>query len=102
MSIKLKELKVSFNKLCRYLEKMGITEFDPEADMYWYIAKEICYNPYKVPTDKDLTIGQLSFDINGLKDLIEEKIPPNPYHLIWLSAVLRALADSMGNKKKSE
>lgn len=93
MPINLEELQLIFDKILIHLKKNGIKEFDPKKDMYWYIPKEVCYNPYKTPAKKDLSIGQVSDDISELKNIINGKNEPTLYHLIWLASVLRALGD---------
>jgi hypothetical protein len=98
MSIKLNELKVCMNKIISYIEKSCADEIDPKQEMYWYIPPEACYDPYKDPSIKDLTLGQISFDIDELKKIATGEAEVTAYHLIWLSTVLRAIGDGMLNK----
>jgi len=95
MTITIEELEIAFSKTLGLLKRKGIKSFDPMKESYWYIPKESCYDPYKVPNSDDLTLGQLTDDILNLKDVAENKKQPMLYDLIWLSVVLRALGDQL-------
>ena len=95
MSIKLNELKICMNKIISYMESSCADEIDPKQDMYWYIQPEACYDPYKDPNIKDLTLGQISFDIDELKKIAAGEAEVTAYHLIWLANVLRSIGDEI-------
>lgn len=58
-------------------------------DEYWAIPAATRYNPYAVPTE--LTLGQLSDDLNAIKALALGEIPPVATDLVKISAVLALL-----------
>jgi hypothetical protein len=67
-------------------------EFVPlPHDYYWSIPKEALYNPYSQPSE--LTLGQLSDDLEELKRIDNGKAEPLSFALVWLAAVIRAIGE---------
>ncbi|HTN99156.1 MAG TPA: hypothetical protein VL068_00670 [Microthrixaceae bacterium] len=83
--------------LCRMvLEKtieQGTREVSLEHDFYWSIAPEQRYYVYDEP--EDLSIGQLSSDLDSLRSLVDYDsfVPPNA--LVWLARLMEALGDEI-------
>ncbi len=97
MSINIQELKEISAKIFDFLEKNGKKELDLNNDLYWYIPNTICYDPYNIPDNKKLTLGEISSDIENLRNTNNQ---PIEYSLIWLASILRAAGDEMMNNKK--
>lgn len=92
MAITTQELRDVFTLLIDNIESYDITSLDLDPDYYWYIQPPDVYNPYEDP--KDLTLGQLSFDVDDMKGLLAKKRLPVGYDLVKLAAILRAIGDS--------
>lgn len=91
MNVKLAELRAIADRLFTHLQDSGREEFDVLDDYYWEISKEELYDPSKDP--KDLTIGQLSHDLERLRAILSEEDPPIGYALVWLSSILRNVGE---------
>ncbi len=91
MEIALSELKAVFLKEIDHLEKLGYEKVDIPVEYYWNIPQEVRYDPYQEP--KQLTLGQLSDNWDGLKQILEGERDPVVYDLVWLSTILRAIGE---------
>jgi hypothetical protein len=69
------------------LEQPGHSEVEVEPDYYWSIPTDKLYAPYEQPTD--LTLGQLSSDLEEVRRINSGEKPAVAYGLVWLSALLR-------------
>ncbi|MEL6151770.1 MAG: hypothetical protein AAFV33_08935 [Chloroflexota bacterium] len=87
--ITLDELKVIVEKLLQYHEQKGDSTLPIIHEYYWNIATEQRYNPHVSPTD--FTIGQLSFDLQHLREIAGGDREPTGYALVWLGQLLIAI-----------
>jgi len=76
--------------LSRLRERAG-NDIELSNDYYWDISSEQLYNPYAEP--KDLTLGQLSFDIEKVQNLDPEHIIS--YDLKVVSEIFKALSNEV-------
>jgi hypothetical protein len=58
-------------------------------DFYWVLDKDEWLNPYRRP--EDFSLGQLSFDLEELKGLVQGRIQPLSYDLVRLGALFTAI-----------
>ncbi len=65
-----------------------------EKDFYWTIDSDKIYNPYLKITDKDLSLGQLSFDISFLEEKINSKEPIIVIDFKKISSILQAISNT--------
>ncbi len=91
MKVSTSELQRLFNTICDHLVSAGVKEIEIDKDYYWDIDKEILYNPNNKPNN--LELGQLSFDVETLKNVLEGKQAPIGWHFVPLSAVLRYIGE---------
>lgn len=61
-----------------------------ENDFYWDIPSKELYNPYEEP--KQLTLGQLSDDINEVQRLANEPSSAISYDLKRISNIIKAMS----------
>lgn len=94
MNITLGELRVVVEKIFQHLEVKEKNNFEINEDYYWYIPTEKLYNPYSKPEQKDLTLGQLSQDVEAITDILEERKETIGYSLIWLATILRNIGEN--------
>ena len=95
MSINLNELRAVSNLLFDHLLERGIVEVELSEDYYWSIPDTSLYCVYREP--KDLTIGQLSADLESLAKIRSGEQAPIGYAFVWLSSVLRFLGTKTGS-----
>lgn len=91
MKISTKELRESIEQLLSHLEETGTTEFEIEEDYYWSVPPADRYSPYEEP--KELTLGQLSDDLEELRAIRDGEKEPVGYALVWLAAVLSRVGE---------
>jgi hypothetical protein len=91
MKISLSELKAVILKEIDHLEKLGYAQVEYPVEYYWNIPQEVRYDPYQEP--KRFTLGQLSDNWEGLKQVLEGEREPVVYDLVWLSTILRAIGE---------
>lgn len=87
MNVQIHELRAMAEQLLSRLEQAGVSAIELKKDYYWSIPSESLYDPYKNPTE--LTLGQLSDDLQELRAIQSGQTPPLPYALVWLSSLLR-------------
>ncbi len=93
MKINLKDIEAITEKLFISLKERGIETIEVSEDFYWYIPKDIVYNPYEEPNRVEM--GQLSDDWNELCKVAETNDIPIPYNFVWLATVFRAIGENI-------
>jgi len=93
MKITTAELRRAVDRLLGEFETHGVTEWDIDADFYWDVPSDARYQPYDTP--KDLTVGQLTDDIERVKGIAAGTDVPVPPGLVWVASILR-LAGEQG------
>ncbi|UUV22016.1 hypothetical protein [Paenimyroides aestuarii] len=89
MKINIDELqKVTIFLLSKLKENSG-EEIEISNDYYWNILDDELYNPYEKPTD--LTLGQLSDDLEEIKRLINSD-DAIMYDLKRLAVIFKAIS----------
>jgi len=78
-----KALKYLFTELRN--QKGNIIDIEP-VDFYWAIDGKELYDPYNNPND--LTLGQISDDLNEIKKIASKQSEPVSYDFVKLSSVL--------------
>ena len=74
MTLKVNELEKVLNLLISELKKHNGNEIQiDKEDYYWSIKEKELYNPYTKP--KELTIGQISEDLEHINKLAVNKTP---------------------------
>ncbi|MBK9262153.1 MAG: hypothetical protein IPM54_20410 [Polyangiaceae bacterium] len=91
MRVTTEELRAAALALLEHLDKTGQKEFEIEEDYYWFVSQEEVYNPYQSP--KELTLGQLSHDLEEMQALAHHKREPLGYAMVWLAAVMRRVGE---------
>ena len=91
MIIHVSELSKLSEELIAHLRAVAGEKIDIPVDYYWNLTKDQKYNPYEQPSE--LTMGQLSDDWSELHKVINGDAEPISYHLVWLTAILRALGE---------
>jgi hypothetical protein len=92
MQITINDLESYTQVLFEHLRQLHGTQIDIPYEYYWSIPADMKYDPYKRPSE--MTLGQISFDVANLNDVLSGAIPATTYDLSWLAAILNAIADS--------
>ncbi len=89
MKVNIDEIQqITLHLLAKLKQSKG-NEIDLKSDYYWNISIDELYKPYNEPAN--LTIGQLSDDLNELKKGMRSD-DSIPYDLKRLSEILKALS----------
>lgn len=92
MEIELKELNEILEAILNHYKNLGQSKFSIEQDYYWNIVQREKFNPYDEP--KTFTLGQLTWDLENLKRMLEDEIEPTSLDLIWLGQLLIAIGEN--------
>jgi hypothetical protein len=90
LTIQIPRLRRAFELIADHLAESEGTALSLGNDYFWAIPADELYNVYSRPTE--MSIGQLSESWQHIEDVIDGKTDIVTYHLIWLSDVLRAVA----------
>ena len=93
MDVNVAELRGIVKKLLVHLEETDRNVVVIDHDFYWSIPAELRYDTYAPPNPSELTLGQLSDDLNELQNIKNGKRELIGYALVWAAAVLRALGE---------
>ncbi len=86
MKIKIAELEKVLSDLLAELHEQKCEEIEiDKEDFYWAISKEELYNPYNQPNQ--LTLGQLSDDLEHIHKIFEKKLPIVCYDFAKISYI---------------
>ncbi len=88
MRININELNDAINLLIIKLKESKGNTIEMRHDFYWDISSKEIYNPYEMP--KDISIGQLSDDLNEILDMKNRGAVP--YDLKRIANILIALS----------
>lgn len=91
MKVQIHELRAMADQLLSTLEQTGVSAIELKQDYYWSVPAEDLYDPYK--SLHDLTLGQLSDDLQELRSIQSGTTPPLPYALVWLASLLRYVGE---------
>lgn len=93
MTVSIAELKDIANWILDTWEREGLKEVAIEQNFYWDLEPEVRYNVTKDPSE--FSMGELEFEWQCLKNAYEETDGyPIPHTLIWLSQILRTIAEN--------
>lgn len=92
VEVRIDEIKDAAVKLLDALAASGEESIKVPFDFYWSLPKASRYNPYQEP--KDMTLGQISADIEELRRIAKGEMPPTLFALVWLAAVLQAIGET--------
>lgn len=93
MEVNTTELRHITTCLLDHLENMGQNTIQIPHDYYWAIPTSEKYQPYSQPTD--LSLGQLSEDLNELRKLLQSDSEPIAYAFVWLASILCAIGEDL-------
>lgn len=88
------EVREVLEILIKHLEKQGISKIDLTADYYWQVDSREIFEFTETPGD--LSLGQLTFDIENLKGLLAQPEMVVGHGFSWLGSVLTALGYQHG------
>ena len=91
MTVTVDELRRFSDALFRHLESKGVGSVALDQDYYWSIPSEHLYDPTTEPTK--LEMGQLTEDLEELRQIERGERPPVSYGLVWLSSILRCIGE---------
>ena len=91
MQIELSELRELFDAVVSEMEDGGQSAVNLDLGYYWEVPPGDRYEIYEEP--KELTIGDLEYDWERLRSVLEGRDVPIRYSLVWLSALLRAIGE---------
>lgn len=92
MEIKASEIRELIELLLEYQKENEKETFRIPYDYYWDIVKEERYAPHEKPST--FTMGQLSWDIENLRETLAKKHDPAFIDFIWLGQILIAIGES--------
>jgi hypothetical protein len=92
MKITTGELRRAIDVLLTDFEANGVSEWDINSDFYWDVPSDARYDPYDQPTQ--LTLGQLSYDIERVKNLADGSSPAVSPGLVWVASILRIAGET--------
>lgn len=90
MKIQISQLKKACEGLFWHLEDVQVHEIEISEDLYWDIQAEDLYEVYTKP--ENLLIGSLYDDWEQMEKIAHDPEEATTYALIWLAAILRAVA----------
>ena len=88
VTISLDELALLTSKILNALKEEGYSHVAIDADYYWIIEQKELYDPYKEPAE--LTLGQLTWDLEALRKIANGENEVIPQHLVWLGELLKS------------
>lgn len=91
MKVKVEILRAAINKLLDHAKESQGGSIDVDADLYWFVPKEVLSVPGVEPTG--LTLGSLDDDWVEVAAIGNGTQEPFGYGLVWASALLRAIGD---------
>jgi hypothetical protein len=92
MKITTGELRRAIDVLLAEFEANGVSEWDVDRDYYWDVPSDVRYDPYAHPTQ--LSLGQLSYDIERVKKLADGSNGPVSLGLVWVASILRIAGET--------
>ena len=90
MKVNLDEISKLVMILISNLKESKGTEIEINNDYYWDISSDQLYNPYDNPTN--MSLGQLSDDLNEISRLFKSKEEAIPYDLKRIAEILKTLS----------
>lgn len=93
LEIDVAEMRDVADRLFAHLLESGHEVVSVSHDYYWFIQKEIVYDPLSTPSE--FTVGQLSDDLMELKRFHTGESEPISYGLVWLAAIIRAIGEKV-------
>jgi hypothetical protein len=91
MKVPVELLRAALNKLLDHAKEAQGESIDVDAELYWFVPKELLSDPAAEPTR--LTLGSLDDDWSEVAAIGNGTKEPFGYGLVWASAVLRAIGD---------
>ncbi|GEM_PF-4968846 len=108
IKVKISEMVEILTKISKSLEDVDIDEIEIDFDYYWELSPEFSHNlNLDIPadlTEENFIVGQISEDIEFLRNVIKGENLPVLYSLVWLGNILKAVGGSMraGSRAGSE
>ena len=93
--IDIPRLKVITIALLDHLTEIEGDTVDLSGDYYWRITDDVWQDVLQDPEPDSFVIGQLSDDWDTLKKMTADEDDILTYGLVWLSAILRAIGESV-------
>lgn len=90
MRVNIEELSKIIAILLLNLRNSKGNEVELKNDYYWDISSEQIYNPYDDPND--ISLGQLSDDLNEVYRLLSSSNEAIPYDLKRIAEILKAIS----------
>jgi hypothetical protein len=87
----LDEIESAVHVLVQHLKQQG-AQAELSDDYYWEISEDERYDPTKSPTD--FSMGQLSEDVERLRQILRGDAPPIGYALVWVASLLRRIGST--------
>ena len=91
MKIRVEVLRAAVNKLLDHTKEAQGESIDVDADLYWFVPKEVLGDPEAEPAG--LTLGSLEDDWSEVGAIGTGAKEPFGYGLVWASTILRAIGD---------
>ena len=93
LTVSVADLREALSRLVDAVEREYGTEIDLGADFYWVVDRSAAYNLDR-PEAGELTVGQLSDDIESMRSLLADGIRPEAlwHDLAHLIGILSRLA----------
>jgi hypothetical protein len=91
MKVQIEILREALNRLLVHAKEMHGDVIHVDADLSWFVPKDVVNDPAKEPTG--LTLGSLEDDWSEVSAIGTGTKEPFGYALVWASAVLRAIGD---------
>ena len=83
-------IREATERLLAHVEDAHSSTVNLPWDYYWEMPADDLYQPHTEPINH--TLGQLSFDIDSLKDLIDRPVDEAvSYGLVWAGEVMKAI-----------
>jgi hypothetical protein len=92
LTVSLEELQQAANLIFARLKRDGRLRFELGVDYYWDFSRDARYNPHDEPEPNGL--GQLSFDVENLREMASSGLFPSDYALRVLATILRAIGET--------
>lgn len=93
MKVDVDVLERALTRVIAHLRCASQADLQVDQNMYWFIQKSSLNDVTCVPSEQNMSLGDLEDDWKELLALANSERDPIGYDLVWLSAVLRSLGD---------
>ncbi|QQR72143.1 MAG: hypothetical protein IPJ17_11455 [Holophagales bacterium] len=92
MIVHTRDLRELAEMLLNHLEETGQASVRVDWDYYWFVPREVAFDPYSKPCE--LSLGQISDDWSTMTKVLSGELPPVGLTLVEFGMLLRAVGEA--------